>query len=383
MKKIWQLITGTILGVGQIITSAVSSTAPNVDQRMPSLSPPPRYSKLQNIQADDPLYLLHANDIQAQISESQSAIQPLAHRSHSSHSSHSSHGSHASHTSHYSSVTPPSVSANQAPVAYNMSIATSEDTSVSFKLQATDINNNHLAYWIITRPNHGVITLQNNSECIYTPNPDFYGSDSFTFKAYDGSLSSKAAEVRITVNPSNDAPVAQEQSIIVLKNTPKTIKLNAFDPDGDNLLYTISANPVHGKLTGKESIYSYTPENDYIGPDSFTFKVSDGKLDSNPATITIAVRESNSIPTVESDNIHVNINTPKTITLQAFDGDNDKLTYAVIKRPSHGKIQWTIGSQTVIYKPDRDYIGTDSLTYTVSDGFAYANTATISLTVGI
>lgn len=91
---------------------------------------------------------------------------------------------------------------------------------------------------------------------------------------------------------SNQPPVAAPQSVQVLLNTPKAITLTATDPEGNPLTYTIVASPAHGTLTGTAPSLTYTPGQDYTGPDSFTFKANDGLLDSNVATVTITVSAS-------------------------------------------------------------------------------------------
>ena len=72
----------------------------------------------------------------------------------------------------------------------------------------------------------------------YTPNANYNGADSFTFKAYDGKVWSSVAKVSITVTPVNDPPVAQNQSVTTNEDTAKAITLAATDLDGDSLTYT-------------------------------------------------------------------------------------------------------------------------------------------------
>jgi len=87
----------------------------------------------------------------------------------------------------------------------------------------------------------------------------------------------------------NQAPVAQDQSVFTEVNTPVDITLTATDIDGDSLTYQVLTPPLRGTLLGTAPDLTYTPNTNYIGDDSFTFKANDGRMDSLPATVEITV----------------------------------------------------------------------------------------------
>jgi hypothetical protein len=92
----------------------------------------------------------------------------------------------------------------------------------------------------------------------------------------------------------NSPPVANNQAVNVIKDTPTPITLTATDSNNDPLTYTIVAQPQQGDLspsTPGGPARTYTPDPGYLGPDSFTFKVNDGTTDSNTATVSINVIE--------------------------------------------------------------------------------------------
>jgi len=101
---------------------------------------------------------------------------------------------------------------------------------------------------------------------------------------------SKLDEFSIT--NASSPPVANNQAVTVIKDTPTPITLTATDPNNDPLTYSIVTQPLHGTIsTGTEASRTYTPDAGYVGPDSFTFKANDGTVDSNTATVTINVIE--------------------------------------------------------------------------------------------
>lgn len=113
------------------------------------------------------------------------------------------------------------------------------------------------------------------------------------------SLTSDAAT--LTVTAANHPPVANAQTLSTEANTPLSITLTATDADsGDTLSYQVVTQPSHGTLSGTPPNLTYTPDADFTGDDSFTFKANDGKADSNTATISITVNQVNATPVLSS-----------------------------------------------------------------------------------
>src|SRR5207245_2588426 len=103
------------------------------------------------------------------------------------------------------------------------------------------------------------------------------------------------ATVSITVTPVNDAPVAANGNLSTAEDTAATGTLVATDIDSAALTYSVvDASNAHGTVTitnASAGAYSYSPDADYNGPASFTFKANDGALDSNVATVSIRVTQ--------------------------------------------------------------------------------------------
>jgi hypothetical protein len=267
---------------------------------------------------------------------------------------------------------------NDPPVAEGQAVATDEDTPVEITLVANDVDGDTLTYAVLTQPANGVLS-GTTPNLTYTPNADYFGPDSFTFKANDGTMDSNTATVTITVNPVNDPPVAEDQAVVTDEDTPVEITLVANDVDGDTLTYEVLSQPANGVLSGTAPNLTYTPNADYFGPDSFTFKVNDGTVDSNTATVTITVNPVNDPPVAEDRAVATDEDTPVEITLVANDVDGDTLTYEVLTQPANGVLSGTAPNLT--YTPNADYFGPDSFTFKANDGTVDSNTATVSITV--
>ena len=270
---------------------------------------------------------------------------------------------------------------NSAPIAEEQSVTISKNIEDSLVLMASDPDNDPLTYSILTQPSHGTISTETGASRTYSPSANYVGPDSFTFKVSDGSLDSNTATVNINVQ--NEQPVADDKQITVSKNTQRSFTLTAADPNHDPLTYTIVTTPSHGTIapsgTGLPS-RTYAPTTGYQGPDSFTFKVSDGSLDSDIATVSILVQ--NVRPVAEDQQITVTKNTQQPLTLTATDPDNDPLTYTIVTPPSHGTISPSgAGGPSRTYTPENNYLGTDTFTFKANDGTVDSNTANVNLNV--
>ncbi|MBI3597589.1 MAG: tandem-95 repeat protein, partial [Nitrospirae bacterium] len=309
---------------------------------------------------------------------------------------------------------------NDAPVANAQSVTTAEDTLVTITLSATDIDSPSLTFAVGTAPTHGTLGTIGTPTCTasgagtnctalvtYTPSLNYNGPDSFTFTVNDGSLTSTAATVSITVTVVNDPPVANAQSVSTSEDTPTTITLSGTDIDSAALTFAVGTAPAHGTLgtiTGTTCTPSgggasctadviYTPAANYNGPDSFTFTVNDGSLTSTAATVSLTITPVNDPPAANAQSVTTTEDAAVTITLSATDIDSAGLTFAIAGAPTHGTLG-SIGTPTctpsgpgtsctadVIYTPAANYNGPDSFTFTVNDGSLTSTAATVSITV--
>jgi choice-of-anchor C domain-containing protein len=191
----------------------------------------------------------------------------------------------------------------------------------------------------------------------------------------------------VLVEAANRPPVARDvPGVTTPEGVPVRIRLDAVDPDGDPLVHTVVTPPAHGRLTGPSGDeVTYVPADGYSGPDSFTYRVNDGKADSGTATVSIEVSPGNRAPVAVDDVAATPEDTPvqlpaATLLGNDTDADGDALSVVVTSQPAHGAVvQQQDGSLT--YTPAADFSGADSFTYTASDGTAASSPATVALTV--
>ncbi len=178
---------------------------------------------------------------------------------------------------------------NQPPVAKPQSVTLAEDTSRAITLTGTDPEGYELVFTRTSSPAHGSMA-GNVPNLTYTPEANWHGEDSLTFTVTDSDgIVSPPATVKLVVSPMNDQPVALYRSLPVPLNTAVDIPLTASDIDGDPLKMTVLTRPAHGTLSGTPPKLTYKPAAGYKGVDSCTFKVNDGKVDSEPATVTLSM----------------------------------------------------------------------------------------------
>ncbi|MGB1311223.1 MAG: DUF1800 family protein, partial [Leucothrix sp.] len=168
-------------------------------------------------------------------------------------------------------------------------------------------------------PDNGVLS-GTAPNLVYTPNVNFHGTDRFTFTANDGSVDSTSANISITVNPVNDAPVSLPQSLSLNEGTALAITLTGSDIDNDALSVSIVSQPVNGVLSGSGTSRTYTPNAHYSGLDSFTFKVNDGTVDSAEATISLSIVENDADNDDVADGVD---NCPAIANTAQTDTDSD------------------------------------------------------------
>ncbi len=190
---------------------------------------------------------------------------------------------------------------NEAPVAVNDPYAVDEGGTLAVPAPGvlgndTDPENDPLTAVLVGDVSDGELTLNSDGSFTYEPNAGFIGTDSFTYRADDGGDDSNVATVTIAVDSTNVPPVAEDDAFDVDEDDTLTVTApgvlgNDSGSQEEPLTATLVTDVSNGTLTlNPDGSFTFEPNADFFGTDSFTYMVNDGLADSNVATVTIEVR---------------------------------------------------------------------------------------------
>ncbi|WP_017519457.1 Ig-like domain-containing protein, partial [Pseudomonas nitroreducens] len=273
---------------------------------------------------------------------------------------------------------------NDAPTTSDQQKTIAEDASLSGKIVASDVDGDALTYSFKTVAQHGSLSLNTQTgEYFYKPLANYNGPDSFSIAISDGKGGVTYSTVTITVTPVNDLPVFDAPSnTTTAEDTTLVSAVHASDVDGDSLTYSLKTGPAHGTLTLQaDGHYTYTPDANYNGPDSFTVTVDDGNGGVVDQAVSLTVTPVNDAPTTANQTKSVAEDTPLTGKIVASDVDGDTLSYAVKSGVTHGTLVLNAATGDYTYTPAANYNGSDSFTVTVSDGHGGTVDSVVSITV--
>lgn len=208
-------------------------------------------------------------------------------------------------------------------------------------------------------------------------------TDGWGFTSAEGAGFKPRLVVNYTVG--NTPPVAGNDSVRTNEDTAVLVSVlaNDFDADSDTLVITASTGPAHGTITiNPDKTISYTPVANYNGTDSFTYTVSDGRGGQSTATVSITVDPVNDNPVAANDQVTAAYNAPSVINVLANDSDvdGDALSFVNISSAAHGSVIVN-SDKTLTYTPTTGFYGSDSFTYTISDGHGGQATATVNVSI--
>ncbi|TAL40169.1 MAG: tandem-95 repeat protein [Alphaproteobacteria bacterium] len=298
---------------------------------------------------------------------------------------------------------------NQPPVAQHDAFSTNEDTPVIGNVLANngsgvdsdpDGDALSVAAGSVATAQGGTVNLSADGSFTYTPAADYNGADSFNYTLLDIWGNSANGTVDITLAPVNDAPVAKDDGFSVDGGAVLAGNVLADngsgvdnDVDGDTLSVTAAtfatANGGAVELFANGS-FTYTPATGFSGADSFDYTLLDGHGGSDTGTVNIAVGGgANTPPVAQDDAITAAWGTALTGNLLADNGsgadtDPDNDTLQVVESSVTTAGGFVIGlaaNGSFSFTPPADFLGSDSFSYTVSDGHGGTDTANVTLNV--
>ncbi|MBF0628868.1 MAG: SUMF1/EgtB/PvdO family nonheme iron enzyme [Magnetococcales bacterium] len=203
--------------------------------------------------------------------------------------------------------------------------------------------------------------------------------------ANDGHGGQVSDTFRLSFSATNDAPVAIADQVTTGRNQTVTDTLTATDADGDRLTFRITRNATKGTATItniQTGAFTYLPNDDVTGTDTFAFKVNDGHVDSTAATFTVTIQNPNAPPIAEDGILNVNQGTSTAGRLNATDPNGNPLTYRIVTNGSKGNVVLTNpATGAFTYTANANNTGVDSFTFRVNDGTSDSGTATVMVMI--
>lgn len=187
------------------------------------------------------------------------------------------------------------------PKCQDATVTTEMETPVAITIGAYDPYNVPFTFSIVDQPENGNVYIEmasvdfgagslSSPVFTYTPNAGFAGQDVFTYTATnDNGVVGNTATV--TINIPTQIPSAQSVSVSADKNTSVVLPLSATDPNSLPVTYLIDVYPANGNVADSGGVWTYTPNQDFVGTESFSYKASNGIYTSSPAIINVTINE--------------------------------------------------------------------------------------------
>ncbi len=239
----------------------------------------------------------------------------------------------------------------------------------------TDADGDPMTAFADTLPTNGWLTSNGSGGAVYHPNTGYVGPDSFTFHVVaNGELSNvETISITVTGTASNQAPLCVgTQNVQAFEGRVTNVSVSCFDPDGNPLTGTIVTQAQNGDAAFSGSSLTYAADDEYIGPDSFSYKVNDGTVDSTTVDVTVDVAdypEGNQPPTCPQTNVFVETGSSIRLTGNCVDPEHDPIFYAPGNPFTvNGSFSDPTGD-SVLFHPASGFTGLAALNYTVRDAY--------------
>ncbi|WP_345318227.1 Ig-like domain-containing protein, partial [Novipirellula rosea] len=246
------------------------------------------------------------------------------------------------------------ITVNPVDDASDDTATTNEDTAISGDVSLNDTYAGAVSYALNTGPSNGTATVNPDGTFSYTPDPDFNGTDAFTYDAIDVNGDIETQTLTVTVNPVDDA---NDDTATTDEDTAVSGDVSLNDTNAGAVSYALNTGPSNGTATvNPDGTFSYTPDPDFNGTDAFTYDAIDVNGDIETQTVTITV---NPVDDARDDTATTNEDNAVSGDVSLNDTYAGAVNYALNTGPSNGTA--TVNPDgTFSYTPDPDFNGTDA-----------------------
>ncbi|WP_263146729.1 Ig-like domain-containing protein [Pseudomonas sp. RIT-PI-AD] len=273
---------------------------------------------------------------------------------------------------------------NPPPTTGDSSVDLAANGTYTGQLLATDPDGDALTFSTLQGPANGTLTLNADGSFTYVPSTGFSGTDSFVYQVRDADGATATATLTLNVGTAaNRPPVVGDSTATTDEDTPLTLDplAAASDPDGDPLTVTAASAGNGSVVINPDGTLTYTPNPDFNGTDTLTYTVSDGAGGTATASVAITINPVNDAPTATPGTATTTEGTSTTIDVLANVTDVDSPNLTVTGATAGNGTVVVNPDGSVTYTPNPVFNGTDTLTYSVSDGAGGTVAGSVTITV--
>jgi large repetitive protein len=264
------------------------------------------------------------------------------------------------------------VSVNDAPVVQSEQTGMLMNTTLNdnVSLNDNDADGEALVY-TFTSPSTGVFAGQSSGAFSFTPAANQLGTVLIPYQACDASNACANGTLTISISLVNSGPVVSDDSFVMNEDASFTGSYaeNDEDADGHTIAYTLLTSPEVGQFDfSSNGTFTYTPPANYFGTITFTVNGCDLFNACDQSQVTIEVISVNDAPTASNRVLNLLEDETDSINLATGvnDADDESLDYTLLTPAVHGTATLT-ESGVLVYTPDVNFFGDETLIYEVCD----------------
>jgi hypothetical protein len=277
---------------------------------------------------------------------------------------------------------------NDEPIAPNQSYLGTEDTPLVQSIEYTDIiDGDVLTYALETAPQHGQAAISSTGQLTYSPAPNYFGTDSFSYRSCDNGNLCDVGTINITVIGVNDAPsvVTDYNEVLINGILNGSLTANASDIDSpvSDFIFAVTSAPENGTIQIDDNgSYTYIPGEYFFGQDTIIYSVCDGNNACNSAELVVTVTLVNLAPEAENGIAEIQEDTQGILHLDdvTFDFGNSDLIFSLNESTEIGVFE-NVTNVGFAFIPANNLHGQYTINYRVCDTGNLCDSAQLTINI--
>ena len=243
-------------------------------------------------------------------------------------------------------------------------IAINEDDSILINLVAEDVDYDNL-FFSATSDSENILVFVENNLLTIRGDENYFGNSIINVDVFDTENARDSQSFEISISSINDAPVVNDINSEVLEDGIVSIFPDGEDIENDELSFSIVNQPENGAISLVSWFFTYEPNENFNGSDSFTYVAYDGESYSSEATVNIIINPDNDSPTItDVNNKTIDEGEIFLLVIDANDIDQDALEYSA---ELDENIPYSISGNLLSVIFDENFNGDVEVSISVSD----------------